>query len=114
MVLSVSVASPAAFGLAAVVADVAAVFVLAAVVADVAAVFGLAAVVADVAAVFGFAVVVPDVAAVFGLAFVVVVVVAAGVVVVGVTWPNSEPVKHKNKNPRICSDYHSGGRAVVN
>jgi hypothetical protein len=27
---------------------------------------------------------------------------------VGVTWPNSEPVKHKNKNPRICPDYHSG------
>jgi hypothetical protein len=52
---------------------------------------------------------VPDVAAVFGLA-----VVVVGVVVVGVTWPNSEPVKHNNKNPRICSDYHSSGRTLAN
>ena len=54
---------------------------------------------------FGLAVVV---AAVFGLAVVVLAVLAAGFGVVGVTWPNSEPVKHKNKNPRICPDYHSG------
>src|SRR5580658_2690883 len=104
MVLSVSVASAAgeaAFGLAVVVGGVAAVFALAAAVV----VVDLAAVVA----VFGLAVVVPDVAAVFGLA-----VVVVGVVVVGVTWPNSEPVKHKNKNPRICSDYHSSGCALAN
>jgi hypothetical protein len=99
MVLSLSVARAAgatAFGLGAVVADVTAAFG-----------FGVVVVV-DVAAGLGLAVVVVDVAAGFGLTVLVVDVVAVGFGLVGVPWPISEPVKHRNKNPRICSGYHSG------
>jgi hypothetical protein len=98
MVLSLSVARAAG----------AAAFGLGAIVADVTAAFGFDVVVVDVAAGLGLAVVVVDVAAGFGLTVLVVVVVAVGFGLVGVTWPNSEPVKHRNKNPRICSGYHSG------